>query len=183
MSLISKELLSNFVVISNFVPADALALDAWTPANMMIMMFNPMMTSSNGNIFRVTGPLCGEFTGPGEFPAVQWRGALMFSLICAWMNDWVNNREARDLRRHRGHYYVTVMPGPVYTRAGDSTWKRNHGVKGCVKLVGLSQNNTSRSIIKMALSVSSHFDNRKRRQNNTSARACFRVCTCVYWTG
>ena len=30
---------------------------------------NGMMTSSNGNIFRVTGPLCGEFTGPGEFPA------------------------------------------------------------------------------------------------------------------
>ena len=28
-----------------------------------------MMTSSNGNIFRVTGPLCGKFTGPGEFPA------------------------------------------------------------------------------------------------------------------
>ena len=28
-----------------------------------------MMTSSNGNIFRVTGPLCGEFTGPAEFPA------------------------------------------------------------------------------------------------------------------
>ena len=27
------------------------------------------MTSSNGNIFRVTGPLCGEFTGPSEFPA------------------------------------------------------------------------------------------------------------------
>ena len=29
------------------------------------------MTSSNENIFRVTGPLCGEFTGPGEFPT-QW---------------------------------------------------------------------------------------------------------------
>ena len=28
-----------------------------------------MMTSSNGNTFRVTGHLCGEFTGPGEFPA------------------------------------------------------------------------------------------------------------------
>ena len=27
-----------------------------------------MMTSSNGNIFRITGLLCGEFTGPGEFP-------------------------------------------------------------------------------------------------------------------
>ena len=29
----------------------------------------PMMTSSNGNIIRVTGPLCGEFAGPGKFPA------------------------------------------------------------------------------------------------------------------
>ena len=28
-----------------------------------------MMTSLNGNIFRVTGLLHGEFTGPGEFPA------------------------------------------------------------------------------------------------------------------
>ena len=29
----------------------------------------------------------------------QWRGAFMFSLICAWINRWVNNREAGDLRR------------------------------------------------------------------------------------
>ena len=33
-----------------------------------MVWFPFMMTSSNGNIFRVTGPLCGEFTGPGEFP-------------------------------------------------------------------------------------------------------------------
>ena len=33
----------------------------------------------------------------------------MFSLICAWINGCVNNREACDLRRHRAHYYVTVM--------------------------------------------------------------------------
>ena len=39
----------------------------------------------------------------------QWRGALMFSLICAWINGWVNNGEAGDLRRHRTHYDVTVM--------------------------------------------------------------------------
>ena len=39
----------------------------------------------------------------------QWRGALMFSLICAWINDWVNNREAGDLRRYTGHYDVNVM--------------------------------------------------------------------------
>ena len=36
----------------------------------------------------------------------QWRGALMFSVICAWINGWVNNREAGDLRRHRAHYDV-----------------------------------------------------------------------------
>ena len=39
----------------------------------------------------------------------QWRGALMFCLICARIDDWVNNREAGDLRRHRGHYDVIVM--------------------------------------------------------------------------
>ena len=39
----------------------------------------------------------------------QWRGALMFSLICVWINGWVNNREAGDLRRHRAHYDVSVM--------------------------------------------------------------------------
>ena len=32
-----------------------------------------------------------------------------FSLICARINYWVNNREARDLRCHRGHYDVNVM--------------------------------------------------------------------------
>ena len=39
----------------------------------------------------------------------QWRGALMFSLICVWINNWVNNRETGDLRRCRAHYGVTVM--------------------------------------------------------------------------
>ena len=39
----------------------------------------------------------------------QWRGVLMFSFICTWINNWVNNREAGDLRRHRGHYDVIVM--------------------------------------------------------------------------
>ena len=52
-------------------------------------------------------PLWGEFTG--EFPSQQWRGALMFSFICAWINGWVNNHEAGDLRRHHAHYNVTVM--------------------------------------------------------------------------
>ena len=39
----------------------------------------------------------------------QWRGALMFSLICVWINGWVNKREVGDLRRRRAHYDVIVM--------------------------------------------------------------------------
>ena len=39
----------------------------------------------------------------------QWRGGLIFSLICVWINGWVNNREAGDLRCYRAHYDVTVM--------------------------------------------------------------------------
>ena len=39
----------------------------------------------------------------------QWRGALMFSLICAWIKGWANNREASDLRRDRTHCDVIVM--------------------------------------------------------------------------
>ena len=39
----------------------------------------------------------------------QWRGALMFSLICAWINGWVNNGEVGDLRCHDAHYDVIVM--------------------------------------------------------------------------
>ena len=47
---------------------------------------------------------------PVNFPHKgQWRGALMFSLIYAWINDWVNNHEAGDLRRQHGHYDVIVM--------------------------------------------------------------------------
>ena len=33
----------------------------------------------------------------------------MLSVICAWLNGWVNTRKAGDLRRHRTHYGVTVM--------------------------------------------------------------------------
>ena len=39
----------------------------------------------------------------------QWRRALMFSLICAGINGWVNNGEAGDLRRNHAHYDVNVM--------------------------------------------------------------------------
>ena len=87
------------------------------------------MTSSNGNIFRVTGHLCGEFTGPRWIPRTKASDAELwcFLLICAWINGWVNNREAGDLRRHHTHYDVTVMEGngspiTVVIIRSDITW-------------------------------------------------------------
>ena len=52
----------------------------------------------------------------------QWRRALMLSLICAWTNGWVNNRDDSDLRRHRAHGDVNIMlclksidlPSPIF---------------------------------------------------------------------
>ena len=63
-----------------------------------------MMTLSNGNIFRVTDLLCGEF--PPQSPVTRRFNVL---LICAWINGWVNNRKTADFRHHRAHYDVTVM--------------------------------------------------------------------------
>ena len=65
--------------------------------------------SSNGSIFRVTGPLWGESTGHRYPHKVQWRGAWMFCLIGSWTNGWSNNWYAGDLRRDRAYYDVTVM--------------------------------------------------------------------------
>ena len=71
--------------------------------------FSHMMTSSNGNIFRVTGPFVRGIhrllvNSPHKG---QWRGGLMFSLT--WINGWANNSGAGDLRHHRAHCDVTVM--------------------------------------------------------------------------
>ena len=43
-----------------------------------------------------------------------WRGALTFSLICAWTCGLTNHRDASDLRRHYAHYNVTVMESTIY---------------------------------------------------------------------
>ena len=55
--------------------------------------------------------LCGEFTGHRWIPRTKASDTELWCLffICAWINGWVNNREAGDLRRHRAHYDVTAM--------------------------------------------------------------------------
>ena len=52
----------------------------------------------------------GNSSVPGESPHKgQWREAFIFSLICVWINGWVYNLEAGDLKRYHAHYDVTVM--------------------------------------------------------------------------
>ena len=89
------------------------------------------MTSSNGNIFRVTGPsVRGIQPSSVNSPHKgQWCRALMFSVICAWINGWVNHREAGDLRRHRAHYDVTLMPFLSTIHGVTSTSTTTHWVK------------------------------------------------------
>ena len=73
-----------------------------------------MMTSSNGNISASLAICAGNSPVPVNFPHKgQWRGALMFALICVWINAWVNSRKAGDLRRYCAHYDVIVMLHPL----------------------------------------------------------------------
>ena len=71
----------------------------------------------------------------------QWRGSLMLSLICVWMNGCVNNRETGDLRRHRAHYDVRVMITSEITLYGmgprnqhQTTTKHNKTWAECILL-------------------------------------------------
>ena len=43
--------------------------------------WEPMMTSSNGNIFHVTGPLCGEFTGHRRIPLTKASDAELWCFL------------------------------------------------------------------------------------------------------
>ena len=68
--------------------------------------FSALLAHCAGN-----SPITGEF--PSQRPVTS---SLMFSLISAWTNGWVNNRNAGDLRHHRAHYDVTVMDNYISWR-------------------------------------------------------------------
>ena len=70
-----------------------------------------MMTSSNRNIFCVTGPLCGEFTGHRWITLTKASDSELWCFLWSapWINGWVYNHEAGDLRHHRAHYDIIVM--------------------------------------------------------------------------
>ena len=61
--------------------------------------FSALLTLCAGN-----SPATGEF--PSQRPVTRDFDGFF---ICVWTNCWANNREAGDVRRHCGHYDVTVM--------------------------------------------------------------------------
>ena len=99
-----------------------------------------MMTSSNGNIFSVTGHLCGEFTGPGEFPAqrpvtrsfdVLFDLRLNKGLSKQWWGWWFETL-SRPLWHHRnelGQYIACSSakdsPGGIWVKSTGHKTKQN----------------------------------------------------------
>ena len=61
--------------------------------------FSALLAICAGN-----SPVTGEF--PAQKPVTR---SIDVVLDLAWINRWVNNREAGDLRRYRAHYDVIVM--------------------------------------------------------------------------
>ena len=104
-----------------FDPCDSFAhdlLDCFTDAGAIKWLPRRQWCNPDGSwwrrqmeTFSTLLALCaGNSPVNGEFPHKgQWRGALMVSLIFAWINGWQNIPKAGDLRHHRAHYDVTVM--------------------------------------------------------------------------
>ena len=96
-----------------------------------------MVTSSNGNSFRVTGPLCREFIGDQWIPLTKVSDTELWCFLwpAPWIKGWVNNREAGDLRHHRAHFDVIVMlTGFIGTACIDPLimlWKTVQYLWGC----------------------------------------------------
>ena len=124
-------------------------ISIWNINNISVN-WHTMMTSSNGNIFRVTGHLCGEFNCPRS-PHKGHKGALMFSLICTRINGWVNNDDAGDLRRHHAHYEVTLML--CQNRSGLTQDGMCTGIKATCKLTHVISLITPRNWMLVCFSI------------------------------
>ena len=102
--------------------------------------FSALLVICAGN-----SPVTGEV--PVQRPVMR-RFGVGFFYICAWINDWVNNGEACDLRRHSPHYDVTVM---VFQKEGSQLHAPSH----CRKMMKIGiyymfhNINSARQILKL----------------------------------
>ena len=70
--------------------------------------FSSLLALCEGN-----SPVTGGF--PSQRPVTSGFDDF-FTLICAWTNGWVDNRDASDLGRHRAHYDVIIMVWNAFER-------------------------------------------------------------------
>ena len=94
------------------IQQDSMDLYDSRPLKYILVQFNNiMMTSSNGNILRVTGPLSGDFTGHRWIPLTKasYVELRYFLWSASSINGLVNNLEVDDLRRLPAHYDVIIM--------------------------------------------------------------------------
>ena len=82
---------------SNYHKKNSKHIDSWRRHQMET--FSALLALCAGNSL-VTGEI------PAKWPVTR---SLDVSVICAWINGWVNDREAGDLRHHRAHYNVTLI--------------------------------------------------------------------------
>ena len=69
-----------------------------------------VMTSTNSNFFRVTGPLWGEFIGHGEFPSQRPVTQSCDTFFDLHLNKRLSKpSDACGLRRNCAHFDITVM--------------------------------------------------------------------------
>ena len=81
-----------------------------------------MVTSSNGYIFHVTGPLWGEPPVTGGFPLHRLVTRSFDVFFNLRLNKRLSKQDAGDLRGHRAHYDVIVMNVRRVTRFPCSAW-------------------------------------------------------------
>ena len=93
-----------------------------------------MMTSSNGNIFRVTGHLCGEFTGPGEFPAQRPVTRSLDVLFDLRLNKQLSNQS--------WGWWFEMLSRPLWRQCNVANLTRYHPYYTTIKclFLGLREN-------------------------------------------
>ena len=95
--------------------------------SMVLWLWHQSIPQINAGIMLIA-PL---WTGPGEFPTQRpVTRSFMFSLICVWINRWINNREAGDLIRYHAHYDVIVMwrasQRATNSKSVSFSWRHHH---------------------------------------------------------
>ena len=100
----------------------------WTGQGFMFDIALNILTSSNGNIFGVTGPLWGEFTGHHAQRPVTQSFDVFFDLHLnkllskPWRRWWIET-SLRPLWRHCNDFNVCLLMYPRYATL-DGSYKR-----------------------------------------------------------